>query len=99
MKLNTELLRELGRAISEAVFGSERVLKIISDARARGADIELHLDAAVTLGTWPAEVPPQDQKFLKSAHVSGHVPTTAFPGIGAASWEQNPGKRRNRPYR
>ena len=73
LKLSREQFRELGKAISEAVSGSERVSKIISDARARGVDIELHLDATVNLGTWPAEVPPQNQRFLKSAHLSVHA--------------------------
>ena len=73
LKLNRKQLRELARAITEAVSGSERVSKIVSDARARGVDIGLSLDAAVTLGTWPAEAPPQNQRFLKSAHLSVHV--------------------------
>jgi hypothetical protein len=69
LKLNRELLRDLMSAISDAVAASERVSKIVSDARAKGVDIDLHLDAAITLAPWPADVPPHGQRFLTSAHL------------------------------
>ena len=66
------LLRELGRAINEAVSDSDRIARAIAGVRTAGYDIVLKLDA--TIGLAPREAKPvrmtvQDRRFLDSLRV------------------------------
>ncbi len=66
------LLRELGRAINEAVSDSDRIARAIAGVRTAGYDIVLKLDA--TIGLAPRESKPvrmtqQDRRFLDSLRV------------------------------
>ena len=66
------LLRELGRAINEAVSDSDRIARAIAEVRTAGYDIVLKLDA--TIGLAPRESKPvrmtvQDRRFLDSLRV------------------------------
>jgi len=66
------LLRELGRAINEAVSDSDRIARAIAEVRTAGYDIVLKLDA--TIGLAPRESKPvrmttQDLRFLDSLRV------------------------------
>jgi len=67
-----QVLRELGRAINEAVSDSERIQKAIAGVRSAGYDIVLKLDA--TIGLAPRESKPvrmtaQDRRFLDSLRI------------------------------
>src|SRR5271168_848458 len=67
-----QVLRELGRAINEAVSDSERIQKAIGGVRSAGFDIVLKLDA--TIGLAPRESKPvrmtvQDRRFLDSLRI------------------------------
>jgi hypothetical protein len=67
-----QLLRELGRAINEAVSDSDRIQKAIAGVRSAGYDIVLKLDA--TIGLAPREAKPvrmtaQDRRFLDSLRI------------------------------
>ncbi len=67
-----QLLRELGRAINEAVSDSDRIARAIAGVRSAGYDIVLKLDA--TIGLAPRESKPvrmtvQDRRFLDSLRV------------------------------
>lgn len=67
-----QLLRELGRAINEAVSDSDRIARAIAGVRTAGYDIVLKLDA--TIGLAPREAKPvkmtvQDRRFLDSLRV------------------------------
>jgi hypothetical protein len=67
-----QLLRELGRAINEAVSDSDRIARAIAGVRTAGYDIVLKLDA--TIGLAPRESKPvkmtvQDRRFLDSLRV------------------------------
>jgi hypothetical protein len=67
-----QMLRELGRAINEAVSDSERIQKAILGVRTAGYDIVLKLDA--TIGLAPRESKPvrmtvQDRRFLDSLRI------------------------------
>ncbi len=67
-----QLLRELGRAINEAVSDSDRISRAIAGVRTAGYDIVLKLDA--TIGLAPRESKPvrmtvQDRRFLDSLRV------------------------------
>ena len=67
-----QLLRELGRAINEAVSDSDRIQKAIAGVRSAGYDIVLKLDA--TIGLAPREAKPvrmtaQDRRLLESLRI------------------------------
>jgi len=67
-----QVLRELGRAINEAVSDSDRIQKAIAGVRSAGYDIVLKLDA--TIGLAPREAKPvrmtvQDRRFLDSLRI------------------------------
>jgi len=67
-----QLLRELGRAINEAVSDSDRIARAIAGVRTAGYDIVLKLDA--TIGLAPREAKPvkmtvQDRRFLDSLRI------------------------------
>ena len=66
------LLRELGRAINEAVSDSDRIARAIAGVRTAGYDIVLKLDA--TIGLAPRDAKPVrmtvlDRRFLDSLRV------------------------------
>ena len=71
------LLRELGRAINEAVSDSDRISDTIARIKAHGYDVFLMLDAVVALNKRPAgesaeeaaEIASDDQRFLKSLKI------------------------------
>ena len=68
------LLRELGHAINDTVSESERITGAISEVRAHGYDIVLKLDATIGLARReasdaPAEMTPQDRRFLESLRI------------------------------
>jgi hypothetical protein len=67
-----QLLRELGRAINEAVSDSDRIARAIAGVRTAGYDIVLKLDA--TIGLAPREAKQvkmtvQDRRFLDSLRI------------------------------
>lgn len=71
-----QLLRELGRAINEAVSDSDRIADAIAAIKANGYDIFLMLDAVVTLNKRTEGVPQNgititshDRRFLKSLKI------------------------------
>ena len=69
-----KLLRELGRAINEAVSDSDRIAQVISRIKTGGYDVFLMLDAVVALNTnqgEDADVEPDlaEQRFLKSLKI------------------------------
>lgn len=72
-----QLLRELGRAINEAVSDSDRIADILSRIRANGYDVFLMLDAVVALNKQqtsqalvrPDDMTHEDHKFLKSLKI------------------------------
>jgi len=70
-----QLLRELGRAINEAVADSDRIAQSISRIKANGYDVFLMLDAVVGLnrrGEASADtvaITTQDRRFLKSLKI------------------------------
>lgn len=72
-----QLLRELGRAINEAVSDSERIAHAISRIKANGYDVFLMLDAIVGLNkrsgtglsSQPTVITQQDRRFLKSLKI------------------------------
>ena len=72
-----QLLRELGRAINEAVADSDRIAQSISRIKANGYDVFLMLDAVVGLnkrahreaGAQETLMTKQDRRFLKSLKI------------------------------
>ena len=68
-----QLLRELGRAINEAVSDSDRIADIIARIKATGFDVFLMLDAVVALNhTDRSELESDnlaEQRFLKSLKI------------------------------
>lgn len=70
-----QLLRELGRAINEAVSDSDRIADAIAAIKANGYDVFLMLDAVVGLnrrGEASADtvaITTQDRRFLKSLKI------------------------------
>jgi len=72
-----QLLRELGRAINEAVADSDRIAQAISRIKANGYDVFLMLDAVVGLnkraaangGADEGAMTRQDRRFLKSLKI------------------------------
>ncbi len=69
-----QLLRELGRAINDAVSESDEIAHTISRLKANGYDVFLMLDAVVGLNKRdPAAGSPamtlQDRRFLKSLKI------------------------------
>jgi phage-related minor tail protein len=72
-----QLLRELGRAINEAVADSDRIAQSISRIKANGYDVFLMLDAVVGLNKrasregapQDALMTKQDRRFLKSLKI------------------------------
>ena len=72
-----QLLRELGRAINEAVSDSEPIAHAISRIKANGYDVFLMLDAivglnkqtAADLAAPAASLTRQDRRFLKSLKI------------------------------
>ncbi|MBI4467412.1 MAG: hypothetical protein HY656_08325 [Acidobacteria bacterium] len=72
-----QLLRELGRAINEAVSDSDRIAQAISRIKANGYDVFLMLDAIVGLNkrgageaaSSQAAITNQDRRFLKSLKI------------------------------
>ena len=72
-----QLLRELGRAINEAVADSDRIAQSISRIKANGYDVFLMLDAVVGLNKRTSREAPspegaiskQDRRFLKSLKI------------------------------
>ncbi len=68
-----QLLRELGRAINEAVSDSERIADTIARIKATGFDVFLMLDAVVALNhTDHSELESDnlaEQRFLKSLKI------------------------------
>lgn len=72
-----QLLRELGRAINEAVSDSEPIAHAISRIKANGYDVFLMLDAIVglnkqtasALAPSAASITKQDRRFLKSLKI------------------------------
>ena len=68
-----QLLRELGRAINDAVSDSDRIADIIARIKATGFDVFLMLDAVVALNH--SQDPESesdnlaDQRFLKSLKI------------------------------
>jgi hypothetical protein len=80
-----QLLRELGRAINEAVSDSDRIAEIISKIKASGYDVFLMLDAIVALneqdalaGT-DADGDLSEQRFLKSLKIRVNSDKKAVP--------------------
>ncbi len=78
MQLDTrtkQLLRELGRAINEAVSDSDQIVEIIAKIKASGFDVFLMLDAIVALNQQEAlegtieEGSLSEQRFLKSLKI------------------------------
>ncbi|MDA2912770.1 hypothetical protein MYX77_02205 [Acidobacteriia bacterium AH_259_A11_L15] len=72
-----QLLRELGRAINEAVADSDRIAHSISRIKANGYDVFLMLDAVVALNKRGSKALPaaeanltkHDRRFLKSLKI------------------------------
>lgn len=72
-----QLLRELGRAINEAVADSDRIAQSISRIKANGYDVFLMLDAIVGLNKRAGReaaapngaISKQDRRFLKSLKI------------------------------
>lgn len=69
-----QLLRELGRAINEAVSDSDRIADAIAAIKANGYDVFLMLDAVVGLskrgeGEEAMTMTSQDRRFLKSLKI------------------------------
>lgn len=70
-----QLLRELGRAINEAVSDSDHIAEIISKIKASGYDVFLMLDAIVALNEQDAlagtdtDGDLSEQRFLKSLKI------------------------------
>jgi len=68
-----QLLRQLGRAINEAVSESDEIAHSIARIKANGYDVFLMLDAVVALnkssGDTADSVSRQDQRFLKSLKI------------------------------
>lgn len=70
-----QLLRELGRAINEAVSDSDRIADAIAAIKANGYDVFLMLDAVVGLnkrtegGVESLTMTTQDRRFLKSLKI------------------------------
>lgn len=71
-----QLLRELGRAINEAVSDSDRIADAIAALKANGYDVFLMLDAVVGLNKRSETLPQgrltitsQDRRFLKSLKI------------------------------
>ena len=68
-----QLLRELGRAINEAVSDSDRIADIITRIKATGFDVFLMLDAVVALNHTEDPTGESDnlaeQRFLKSLKI------------------------------
>lgn len=84
-----QLLRELGRAINEAVSDSDRIADAIAAIKANGYDVFLMLDAVVGLNK-RAEGDPdaltithQDRRFLKSLKI--RLDETPAPGQSATA--------------
>ena len=72
-----QLLRELGRAINQAVADSERTAEAIARIKVNGYDVFLMLDAVVGLNkrtaagltAQAAAITHQDRRFLKSLKI------------------------------
>jgi len=72
-----QLLRELGRAINQAVSDSDRIAEAIAAIKANGYDVFLMLDAVVGLNrhgesrttTEGLLITSQDRRFLKSLKI------------------------------
>lgn len=72
-----QLLRELGRAINQAVSDSDHIADVIAAIKANGYEVFLMLDAVVGLNRrgesrTPAEgllITSQDRRFLKSLKI------------------------------
>lgn len=68
-----QLLRELGRAINQAVTESDEIAQAIARLKGSGYDVFLMLDAIVGLnkreGNAPAAITNQDRRFLKSLKI------------------------------
>lgn len=69
-----QLLRELGRAINEAVSESDEIAHVISRIKANGYDVFLMLDAVVGLNRRDGSsrtvgMTSQDRRFLKSLKI------------------------------
>lgn len=69
-----QLLRQLGRAINEAVSESDDIAHAITRIKANGYDVYLMLDAVVALNKSSGDsaqesVSLQDQRFLKSLKI------------------------------
>lgn len=69
-----KLLRQLGRAINEAVSESDEIAHTIARIKANGLDVFLMLDAVVALNKSSGDsseepVSLQDQRFLKSLKI------------------------------
>jgi hypothetical protein len=62
-----QLIRELGRAINNAVAESERVGEVVAKARASGLDFELSLDGTVKITR--SVVPNGTVHILRSMHL------------------------------
>jgi hypothetical protein len=83
-----QLLRELGRAINEAVSDSERLTDAIAAIKANGYDVFLMLDAVVGLSRRSPDadealaITSQDHRFLKSLKIrlDDEAPPATPPG-------------------
>ncbi|MFQ5925910.1 MAG: hypothetical protein ACE5MH_00555 [Terriglobia bacterium] len=82
-----QLLRELGRAINEAVSDSDRIADAIAAIKANGYDVFLMLDAVVGLNRRSETTPQsgititsQDRRFLKSLKIRLDDDRTATNG-------------------
>ena len=68
-----QLLRELGRAINQAVTESDEIAHAIARLKTHGYDVFLMLDAVVGLNRREPNAPPsmtnQDRRFLKSLKI------------------------------
>jgi len=67
-----QLLRELGRAINQAVTESDEIAQAISRLKGSGYEVFLMLDAIVGLNKREANAPSithQDRRFLKSLKI------------------------------
>ena len=68
-----QLLRELGRAINQAVTESDEIAHAIARLKTHGYDVFLMLDAVVGLNRRKPNAPPsmtnQDRRFLKSLKI------------------------------
>ncbi len=68
-----QLLRELGRAINQAVTESDEIAHAITKLKTHGYDVFLMLDAVVGLNRREPNAPPsmtnQDRRFLKSLKI------------------------------